>query len=223
MKETIIDCEDGTQTISSERFNELYHSKYGSIQESERVFIEIGYKQAMEIQKDLQILEIGFGTGLNALLTFLENSNNNNIYYTALEKYPLDTTTVEKLNFNQHLKIKNESENIFLKLHTCMWNEWVVFGHFNLLKIEDDLLSIQFAKNQYDLVFFDAFAPEAQPEMWTIEIFSKIFEALKPNGILTTYCAKGIVKRNLKAVGFQVESLPGPIGKREITRATKPL
>jgi tRNA U34 5-methylaminomethyl-2-thiouridine-forming methyltransferase MnmC len=223
MKETIIDCLDGSQTMMSERFKELYHSKYGSIQESERVFIEVGFKKILENKKRLEILEIGFGTGLNALLTYNENANQNEIYYTSIEKYPIGLATAEKFNFNQQLKIRNKTidERIFYQLHSSKWNEWIAFDNFKLMKIEGDLLITQLKKDHFDLVYYDAFAPEAQPELWTAEVFETLYQSMKKNSIMTTYCAKGVVKRNLKSVGFLVESLPGPIGKREITRAIK--
>jgi tRNA U34 5-methylaminomethyl-2-thiouridine-forming methyltransferase MnmC len=221
--ETIVECIDGSNTLISERFNEMYHSKYGSIQESERVFIDIGYNKAIEGKKVLAVLEVGFGTGLNTLLTYFEKKEYTEVFYTALEKFPISISAAEKLNFTNILNKKYPYfENaIFLDMHTAKWNEWIDFEKFHLLKLEADLLAVDLQTNCYDLVYFDAFAPEAQPEMWSIEVFTKIYNSLKIGGILTTYCAKGVVKRNLKSVGFSIEALAGPIGKREITRATK--
>jgi tRNA U34 5-methylaminomethyl-2-thiouridine-forming methyltransferase MnmC len=210
---------DGSHTLISERFEVTYHSKHGAIQEAQTVFIDAAFAKIVEQQTTVRILEIGFGTGLNALMTFGESLKNNiTLHYTGIEAYPISDKIAAELNYGNLL---NFAESIDFQniIHENKWNvinqihEKISFEK-RLMRFED----IAF-ENEFDAIYFDAFAPNSQPELWTIAIFEKMHRALKPNGLLTTYCAKGEVKRNLKAAGFVIESLPGPIGKREMTRA----
>jgi len=207
---------DGSHTLYVPELEEHYHSVNGAINESMHVFIEAGLKQC---QKDtISVLEIGLGTGLNAYLT-LKNKSDKSIQYHALEKYPVSEELANELNF-----VPEDDKNgqvQFHRIHHLPWNKMeLLMDGFSLHKQETDLLSVVFNAT-YDLVYFDAFAPEKQPEMWSDEIFRKIYEAMNNGGILTTYCAKGVIRRRLQACGFIVERLPGPKGKREMIRATK--
>lgn len=205
---------DGSHTLFVPELDEHYHSVNGAHNESMHVFIEPALRFCQK--ETVNILEIGLGTGLNAFLTAV-NQGNKTIFYHALEKFPITPEVAAQLNF-----AKTESEQqLFSRLHNLPWNETEELQTgFTLLKDEADLTNIDFNK-QYDLVYFDAFAPEVQPEMWGEAIFQKIYDAMNTDGILTTYCAKGVVRRTMQAVGFTVERLPGPKGKREMLRAIK--
>ncbi len=223
MNISIIKTEDGSDSLYVKDLNEHYHSTHGAIQESKHVYIDSGLKHVSTILDCINILEIGFGTGLNALLTYLETEKLNlNVNYTTLEAYPLDMEIVNKLNYADCVGGENPKE-IFTTIHTCEWEKSIAISpHYNLHKLKNTLQQIGFV-GSYNLIYFDAFAPNVQPEMWTEEVFAKLFSVLKPNGSLVTYCAKGEVKRTLKKVGFEVESLPGPPGKREMVRGNKKL
>ena len=209
--------EDGSTTLYRPDLDEHYHSIHGAIQESMHVFIEAGLKKCKS--DSLKILEIGFGTGLNALLTMI-NANKKHIVYHSIEKFPLEKNIVEKLNFPSIIN-STVSVNWLKKIHETKWNkEYEIEPWFKLKKIEADFLEHNFEKG-YDLVYFDAFAPEKQPELWNIEIFQKIFDSMSDNAILTTYCAKGSVRRAMLSCGFVVERIPGPPGKRQMMRAVK--
>ena len=212
--------DDGSHSLMSEIFGDSYHSKFGAIQESQHVFMDAGLNfQTAKGKTDLTILEIGFGTGLNALMTYCEMLKQSlKIHYTTFEKYPLSIEQSNDLNYSEQLGI---SPTVLQNLHGCNWNEDVVINaDFVFNKQQTDCQTIDL-QNFADIVYFDAFAPQIQPELWEQSFLQKIFNALKPDGVLTTYCAKGAVKRALKAVGFQLESLEGPTGKREMTRAVK--
>lgn len=213
---------DGSHSLKSSRFGESYHSINGAIQESQIVFIDAGLKYICQQNSALNILEIGFGTGLNALMTFLETTVNENLLvdYTGIEAYPIDTETAAKLNYCEKLGI-SEQQQIFMQMHRIQAERIALNRQFTFTKkielFEDVLLDTAC----YDLIYFDAFAPAAQPHLWQEALLQKMYDCLKKGGVLTTYCAKGVVKRCLKSVGFKIEALPGPIGKREITRAIK--
>lgn len=213
--------EDGSHTFMSEQFGVLYHSSHGAIQETQHIFIDAGLKYILHQNMDtISILDMGFGTGLNALMTYLEAERLNiKIHYTAYEKYPLRKEEAEALNFDVELNISKEILN---RMHECTWNERHTLSSFFLF--EKRLASFETIdiQNSINIVYFDAFAPEIQPQLWEQEMMQKMYDALCPKGILTTYCAKGIFKRTLKKVGFIIDSLPGPPFKREITRAIKP-
>jgi tRNA U34 5-methylaminomethyl-2-thiouridine-forming methyltransferase MnmC len=209
---------DGSHTIYNETIDEHYHSTFGAITESQHIFIQNGLNFINT--NPVRILEIGFGTGLNALLT-LENAilQNRKIYYVAIELYPLEIEVIQKLNYSK--LINQKFENDFLAFHNCNWGEDIKLNNnFTLYKILGNAINVDFPEN-FDLVYFDAFSPDKQPELWTIELFLKLYKSLNKNGILTTYCAKGEVKRNLKEAGFTIERIPGPPGKRHMIRAIK--
>ncbi len=223
MKREIINTGDGSTTIHLPEWNEQYHSKHGAIREALHVFIEMGLNKFLEKgTSDISILEIGFGTGLNALVTWSEIKDKKiNIKYTGVEAYPVSFSEVEKLNFPAQLE-QPEAEEVFKLLHSLEWEIPVeLTSNFHLLKQKKFFAEITDV-SIYDLIYFDAFGARVQPELWTEEIFERMFLALKPGGLLVTYAAKGSVRRAMQSVGFIVERLPGPPGKREMLRATKP-
>lgn len=210
---------DGSYTLFVPELDEHYHSVKGALTESEHIFINMGLKHSCA--ENPHILEIGFGTGLNAFLTSIEaKKGKRNIFYTTIEKYPLDMETIKLLDYPD--LIAPEENELFYSIHNAGWNSpQTVSDHFTIEKIEGDFTEYRFREG-YDIIYFDAFAPEKQPEMWSQKLFDSLFSILNENGILTTYCAKGAVRRMLKTAGFTVERLPGPPGgKREILRGTK--
>lgn len=213
--------EDGSHTFFVPELDEHYHSTHGAIQESRHVFIDAGLRQC--VKSEINVLEIGFGTGLNAFLALLEAENKSKkIDFTSLELYPIPLSDAEKLNYAD--LIDSTKKDVFDKLHRAEWGKWhQITLYFSLLKQQVDFSkpSDFHPENRFDVVFFDAFAPEKQPEMWTQAIFDKIYSLCNPDAVLTTYCAKGAVRRMLQASGFSVERLPGPPGKREMLRAVK--
>ena len=213
--------QDGSHSIFSKKFGESYHSKYGAIQESQHVFIDAALNYKADTQKELSILEIGFGTGLNAFMSFLEAKKRQlQIHYTAIEAYPISLEKAISLNY-PHASKAMEMESIFFEMHNCNWNVKNAISDFFILeKIKMRFEELNYPAS-FDIIYFDAFAPDAQPELWETELLQKMYDALLPNGVLVTYCAKGQVKRNLKKVGFKIEALAGPPGKREMTRAMK--
>ena len=221
MKRKIITTADGSATIHLEDWNEQYHSKHGAIQEAEHVFLKHGLHQFQKKSK-VAILEIGFGTGLNALLTFREAMRMGFlINYTGVEAFPVAQEEIAQLNYVQLLN-QPELDAVFKQMHSIDWGapENIV-AQFGLEKVKTNFQEIAY-QERFNLVYFDAFGARVQPELWTEEIFQKMFNSLKANGILVTYAAKGSVRRAMQAVGFKVERLPGPPGKREMLRAIKP-
>jgi tRNA U34 5-methylaminomethyl-2-thiouridine-forming methyltransferase MnmC len=207
---------DNSPTLYVPELDEHYHSINGAVQESQHIFINAGLKQINK--KKIKILEIGFGTGLNALLTFSETQKNKQpiIRYTGIEKYPVPLDIIEVL-----LKENIPRKDIFKQIHKTPWeNETAVSDFFSLKKIKVDLKTFM-PEDSYDLIYFDAFAPDKQPELWTKNIFVKLFNATDKNGILVTYSAKGIVKQALRNAGYFVKRLPGPPGKRHMVEAIK--
>ncbi|WP_462279969.1 tRNA (5-methylaminomethyl-2-thiouridine)(34)-methyltransferase MnmC2 [Salinivirga cyanobacteriivorans] len=218
MKVKPIETDDGSHSLYVESLDEHYHSTKGALQESRHVFIEAGLKQ--KTTSPLRVLEIGMGTGLNALLTFADREKEQEIFYTALEKYPLPETVTGKLNYAQLVGV---GEEILGRIHRSAWESWQEIGPgFHLKKLEIDLHSWK-PTETYDLVYFDAFGPDKQPDMWSVPIYQTIYNAMNPNGLLLTYTAKGAVRRGLQEVGFEVERLQGPPGKKHMTRAGKRL
>jgi tRNA U34 5-methylaminomethyl-2-thiouridine-forming methyltransferase MnmC len=212
--------DDGSHSLMSETFGDSYHSKFGAIQESQHVFIDAALNyQTAKGKTDLTVLEIGFGTGLNALMTFREAERQNlNLHYLTVEKYPLSMEQAETLNYAEQLGVER---SVFKTLHSSNWQERIRLSEqFSFEKWKSDCQTIEWT-DFADIIYFDAFAPQIQPELWEVPLLQRLYAALKTGGVLTTYCAKGAVKRALKEVGFQLESLAGPIGKREMTRATK--
>jgi len=211
---------DGSSTIFVPDLDETYHSTHGALQESLHVFISEGLENRSDL-KDLSILEVGFGTGLNALLTYRAAAELElKVKYTTLEAYPLDWNTVRLLNYT-HLMQMEKLKNKFEQMHTCKWDVFVELDSFFAIKKLKMKLQDVRLENEFDLIYFDAFSPTTQPELWTEEIFASMYRSLKPGGVLVTYCAKGTVKRALKSVGFLLQSIPGPPGKREMSRAIK--
>ncbi len=209
--------EDGSHTLFVPELDEHYHSTHGAIQESMHVFINAGFNRKKA--QELSVLEFGFGTGLNALLTFI-NKGDAKILYHTLEKYPIDTNLADHLNY-KHVD-GDLYADFFTQLHSCAWGQDVILNKdFVLRKEHVDFKDVILTEDAYDIVYFDAFAPDKQPGLWSEEIFEKVYAAIKAGGILTTYCAKGVVRRTMQEVGFKVERIPGPPGKREMLRAIK--
>lgn len=223
MKTEFLKTADGSLTIHLPLWDEQYHSKHGAIQESKHVFIKTGLHHFCELHdvEELAILEIGFGTGLNALLTSQEAEIlNRSILYDGVEAYPISLQQVQGLNYPEMLGI---TETSFLKLHSVSWETpQEITPSFTLHKKQKLFKDIT-AIDAYHLIYFDAFGARVQPELWTQEVFKTMYTALKQDGVLVTYAAKGSVRRAMQAVGFTVERLPGPPGKREMLRATKTL
>ena len=225
MKREILITSDGSTTIHLPDWNEQYHSKHGAIQEAMHVFIKHGlslFYNATENEKDgISILEIGFGTGLNAFITFLEAQKNSlTIDYVGVEAYPVSNSEIDKLNYISELKASSFKE-VFNSLHSTSWDKKIaISNNFQLTKRKQFFEDIN-DKNSFNIIYFDAFGAQNQPELWTAIIFEKMYKALREKGVLVTYSAKGSVRRALQEVGFNVERLPGPPGKREMLRATK--
>ncbi len=219
MKREIIKTLDGSTTIHLEEWNESYHSKHGAIQEAKHVFIMNGL--SLFENNPISIMEIGFGTGLNAFITFLESENKNQkIDYVGVEGYPVNAEEVLAMNYVEELEAL-EFRNIFEEMHKSEWGEKIeISSRFSLTKSKqffDEINDLEI----FDLIYFDAFGYRVQPELWSTEIFQKMYNSLKPNGVLVTYAARGVVKRSMISVGFTVEKLAGPPGKREMFRAFK--
>ena len=220
----IIITTDGSTSLLNTTLNETYHSIHGAIRESVHVFIKNGLQFWIDENKakEISILEMGFGTGLNTLLSLKESIVQKiKIHYTSLEASPISIALASQLNYPSQVDVE-QCGRLFQQLHTAAWNTPIVItADFILEKCEGKIQEMDLRKAKYDLVFFDAFAPAKQPEMWEFSILEKMVHALKPNGVLVTYCAQGQLKRNLKLLGLLVESLPGPKGKREMVRARK--
>ncbi len=214
----IIRTSDGSDTLYVPEINEYYHSVHGAIQESRFIFINYGLNFCKT--RSVRIFEAGFGTGLNALLTAeVSVRNNRKIVYTAIEKYPLQDNIINSLNYKEF--VSENCKYIFDGIHSCRWNmPEKLTRNFTLAKIEGDLLTHKI-EGTFDLIYFDAFGPDKQPELWTHEVFKRIADMTSTNGVLVTYSVKGEVKRALTENGFRVTLLPGPPGKRQILRAVK--
>lgn len=222
MDSQLILTSDGSVTIYLPQWNESYHSKHGAIQEAYHVFIKNGLDFFSD-KKEVSILEIGFGTGLNTFITLLESEKRKQkINYTAVEYYPIQEGTYTKLNYPNLLEAEDK-QDVFLDLHKTEWGKEHHFSDFfTLKKIQMKFEDIVF-ENHFDLIYFDAFGFRVQPELWSADIFHTMYVALKNKGILTTYAARGVITRNMKAAGFFVKKTAGPIGKREMTIAYKNL
>lgn len=207
---------DGSSTLFAPDFDEHYHSIHGAIQESMHVFLDAGLNQLSK--SEISILEMGFGTGLNALLTAIYGSEKH-ISYTSLEAYPVPPEYVAQLNYAE--EIGGEAPRLFSLIHQLPWESFGdVHKTFSLKKVHTFLEAFE-TDDTFDLVYYDAFAPSSQPDLWTVDIFRKLFSLMNPDAVLVTYCAKGDVRRAMIASGFQVEKIPGPPGKREMLRAWK--
>lgn len=223
LRRQIIKTGDGSTTIHLPDWNEQYHSKHGAVNEAKHVFIKHGFDYILRQKAftTLKILEIGFGTGLNAFITFLEGENRQqHIDYTGVEAYPITQDELELLNYPEELSVKDRRD-VFVKMHAADWeSNKSISSIFNLTKRQQFFDEIE-DQGVFDLIYFDAFGARVQPELWTVAIFKKMYEALNPKGVLVTYAAKGSVRRAMEEVGFTVDRLPGPPGKREMLRAVK--
>lgn len=208
--------EDGSHTLYLPAIDETYHSIHGAVNESRHVFLEAGLSQSTTT--NLRVLEIGFGTGLNALLTAQYAAEKDiQIVYTTIEKFPLQESVWGTLNYGQVIG----QEELFQSIHNAEWGaEAQISSNFTLLKLEADLNHLSLC-SEFDCIFFDAFSPDKQPELWTEQVFENMYAFTAHGGILTTYCAKGGVRRAMQAAGYIVERIPGPMGKREMLRARK--
>ena len=219
MKRKIIVTGDGSKTIQIEDWDEQYHSKHGAVQEAYHVFIEHGLR--LFSTQHVHLLEIGFGTGLNALITYLEAAKLNlRIDYVGVEAFPVTMEEVTQLDYCGQLGAES-AKNTFFEMHNTPWEEPVsLTDTFSLTKQKKDFREIN-EQNLFNLIYFDAFGARVQPDLWTEDIFKVMYDALVKDGVLVTYAAKGSVRRAMQAVGFMVERLPGPPGKREMLRAVK--
>ncbi len=210
---------DGSTTIHIPEWNENYHSKHGAIQEARHVFIKNGLQVFGE--GPISILEIGFGTGLNAFITWLETKNRKcDTDYVGVEAFPIKAEEFQAMNYAQQLQAVCDSD-VFLQMHNLEWEKTHrLSDNFKLTKRKQLIEEIR-DHEAFNLIYFDAFGYRVQPELWTEDVFSRMFRALKPGGILVTYAARGVIKRNMLAAGFSVEKLEGPPGKREMFRASK--
>ena len=220
--------QDGSKTLYLPEWNESYHSKHGALQEAEHVFISNGLNNFLDCHT-INVLEYGFGTGLNALLSFIYAGDHKmHINYTTLEKFPITALEVDSMEFNQILSKKysklqaDTMYNIFLKMHKSKWGENLILSEFfTFKKVQIDFRVFEPQENHFDLVYYDAFGRRVQPELWDMNIFEKIYKSIKPGGMLTTYACNGPTKRALASCGFLVEKLAGPPGKREMINAWK--
>lgn len=219
MEREIIRTKDGSTTIHIKDWDECYHSKHGAIQEAQHVFIKNGL--ALYQNQSVSILEIGFGTGLNAFITYLESKNLDlEINYVGVEAYPVSISELSAMNYVSELNADDKNA-IFNLFHESNWEEKVVIDPFFTITKRQQFFEEITDCEQFDLIYFDAFGYRVQPDLWSTSIFKKMHTALRPGGKLVTYAARGVVKRSMIEVGFTVEKLPGPPGKREMFRATK--
>jgi tRNA U34 5-methylaminomethyl-2-thiouridine-forming methyltransferase MnmC len=216
----LVTSEDGSHTLYVPGLNEHYHSVHGAIREAGHIFIDAGFRKINENNKSVQLLEVGFGTGLNALLTcLLAEEAAQEVNYTGIEAFPLMPKTTEQLNYTDI----PDAAGIFRRICYSDWEKAArISKRFNLTKINCRIQDFTYENGPFNLVYFDAFSPDVQPEMWDSEVFMKLYENMEKGGLLLTYSCKGIVKRAMKSAGFTLEKLPGPPGKREFLRATKP-
>jgi len=223
MERKIILTGDGSHSIRVPDLNVAYHSIHGAIRESQHVFIKAGLinSEIFEYIGVHQVLEVGFGTGLNALLTLIEaDKHKNRIYYTAIELFPLNEEVISQLNYCEQLNSPQYKPR-FERMHEIGWEEmYEISEFFRLTKTKCNVADFS-TEYLFDIIYFDAFAPAAQPELWTKEIFEKMYALLKPGGTLVTYCSKGDVRRAMMAAGFEIEKLSGPQRKREMLRARR--
>jgi tRNA U34 5-methylaminomethyl-2-thiouridine-forming methyltransferase MnmC len=218
MERRIIKTADGSDTIVIPEMNVSYHSKHGAIQESMHVFIEAGFRYTINqsTNQSINIFEMGFGTGLNAFLTAIEAAEKRiKVNYEAVEQFPLSKEEISVLNYSNVLN----HQDLFWKIYECNWNEEAKLNDFFTLKKAHTNLINYSTIQLFHIIYYDAFAPIAQPELWTVEVFKKLYSMLTSNGVLVTYCSKGSVRRAMQSAGFTIEKIPGPPGKREMVRA----
>jgi len=219
MKREVVDTGDGSKTIRIIDLEENYHSSHGALQEAMHVFIENGLKATDK--KDLNIFEMGFGTGLNAFITgVVAKDIGKHVFYQGVEAYPVSKEELEALSYSNLLG--EENKEVFDRVHDVEWErKQIISDHLEVLKNESKLEDLSLQDNFFDVIYYDAFGPRTQSEVWSVNLFQKMYDSLKKGAFLVTYCAQGQVKRNMKAVGFEIEKLAGPPGKREMTRAWK--
>lgn len=223
MKRSIITTDDGSKTIKIEEWNEHYHSTHGAIQESMHVYIQAGldYFSSRNQPESITVLEAGFGTGLNALLSYLWSEKSKiKIDYLGIEAYPISKEEIESLEYYKIIDGDNV-KSVYDNLHQADWEQWSEISSFFRLKKQKLFFSDLEVQNQADVIFYDAFGPRVQPELWEKSIFQKFYDALKPNGVFVTYCVKGTARRALQEIGFEVDIIEGPPGKRHMMRALK--
>lgn len=220
-KHKLIETADGSHSLYISSLDETYHSRHGAIQESNHVFIEQGLKPLLEIGQELFVFEVGFGTGLNALLSLITAEKADvKVHYYSIEKYPLSIPQALELNYAASIDPK--FARYFQVMQQAPWQQWVsISPNFEIFKDETDIDDISIS-GMADVVYYDAFGPRVQPNMWNIQKLKIACDTLKPTGVFVTYCAQGQFKRVLKQLGMKVVSLPGPPGKREMTKAIKP-
>lgn len=219
MKREIIITKDGSTTIHIPDWNENYHSTHGAIQEAKHVFIQNGL-DLFHNQNSISILEIGFGTGLNAFITFLETLTKEKVNYVGVEAYPISIEEVKQLNYVSELQ-SVQYKDIFERMHSSNWEiPQALSSKFTFTKRKQFFQDIE-DKSKYNLIYFDAFGFSLQPELWSETIFKKMYNALLPNGVLVTYASRSVIKNAMISVGFSIEKLPGAPGKREMLRAKK--
>ena len=220
MERKIFITSDGSTSIFLPELDETYHSKHGAIQEAYHVFIKNGL-DLFDDKSTVHILEIGFGTGLNCFITYLESQRRGlKILYDGVEAFPLQAEEITQLNYVKELKVDQLSET-FEIIHSIPWEKYYKINDIFSLKKRRQLFKDIKDESSFDLIYFDAFGANVQPELWTEEIFNKMYKALNNKGVLVTYAAKGSVRRAMQKVGFEVERLPGPPGKREMLRGIK--
>jgi len=228
LKREIISTKDGSKTIHIPEWNEQYHSTHGAIQEAKHVYLNEGLafffltsEGFNNTTKTVSILEIGFGTGLNAFLTLAEAEKQQiNINYVGIEGFPVNPLELKQLNYTEAITFKN-SKKYFHDLHDCNWeSRCKISNYFSLEKQQKQFKAIADLE-RFNIIYFDAFGPRVQPELWTETIFTKMYKALKPKGVLVTYCAQGNARRAMSSVGFTVTKIDGPPGKRHMLRAVK--
>ena len=225
----IITTKDGSHSLFSEKYEEIYHSGNGALQESRHVFIHSGFEYAVQkfktvitAENPINIFEVGFGTGLNALLSLIAAEQKKvNVYYETIERYPVSLNVIGQLNYVQLLD-EGGNGHLFQALHQSEWNaHHDISDRFAFKKNEQSFMEFQLSRDTFHVVYFDAFAPENQPEMWTLEVMQKIYASLVPGGVMVSYCSKSVFRKTLIEAGFLIEKLPGPPGKREMVRAVK--
>ncbi|UII33506.1 tRNA (5-methylaminomethyl-2-thiouridine)(34)-methyltransferase MnmD [Fulvivirga ulvae] len=219
----LITTDDGSHSLYVPKLNETYHSFHGAVQESRHVFIEMGLKHRMsQGLKAIHIFEVGLGTGLNALLTAeFAIKYQVHIHFTSIEAFPVDYDLVKQLNYTSYLEAP-EARSWFEAIHNAPWhNDIAIHPFFTLHKIQSKLEEHEIPVSTFDVIYFDAFAPNKQAELWDLKILSLIAQSMEPLGVFVTYCAKGQLKRDLQSLYLKVETLKGPPGKKEMVRATK--
>lgn len=221
MKREIKTTEDGSKTLFINELNEGYHSHHGALQEAEHVFIKNGINNINNFE--INILELGFGTGLNTLVTInnhLNNDKNHKINYFTIEKYPVTSDEIAELSYVKHFNFEN-SEEIYRKIHSVSWNEThQILPNFSLTKFECDFFNLENLKlPPIDLVYYDCFGARVQPDLWEMPLFEMVKNKMRVGGLLTTYSSKGSVRRILKELNFDVKKIEGPKGKREMINA----